>query len=171
MSRSFSIIKEDIVFSLEPWESGIRATQMNGLAKREQAEKVVCLLHCWMAKPTVCVSFSPLWECPTRRLLSFLHRVDSLVSQNSLSVACKNVCADLSEQRPAVAFVPAGRSSLRTTLFLITTVVRLLALKINIKPLTWHLFSITSQLCLSLNKTYRRPFSDDQVCFPPEIVP
>lgn len=44
MSRSFSIIKEDTVFSLEPWESGIRATQMNGLAKREQTEKVVCFI-------------------------------------------------------------------------------------------------------------------------------
>lgn len=60
MTRRFSRIKEDIVFSLEPWESGIRATQLNGLAKRGRAEKVVCLLHCWVAEPTVCVSFPPL---------------------------------------------------------------------------------------------------------------
>lgn len=111
MTRRFSIIKEDIVFSLEPWESGIRATQLNGLAKRGRAEKVVCLLHCWVAEPTVCVSFPPLTalRMPTGRLLSFLYCIDSLGPKYSLSTACKNVCADLSKQRHAVAFVPAGQ--------------------------------------------------------------
>lgn len=111
MTRRFSIIKEDIVFSLEPRESGIRATQLNGLAKRGRAEKVVCLPHCWMAEPTVCVSFPPLTtlRMPTRRLLSFLYCIDSLVPKHPLSTACKNVCADLSKQRPAVASVPAGQ--------------------------------------------------------------
>lgn len=111
MTRRFSRIKEDIVFSLEPWESGIRATQLNRLAKRGRAEKVVCLLHCWMAEPTVCVSFPPLTalRMPTGRLLSFLYCIDSLGPKYSLSTACKNVCADLSKQRHAVAFVPAGQ--------------------------------------------------------------
>ena len=111
MTGRFSIIKEDIVFSLEPWESGIRATQLHGLAKRGRAEKVVCLPHCWMAEPTVCVSFPPLTtlRMPTRQLLSFLYCIDSLVPRHSLSTACKNVCADPSKQRPAVAFVSAGQ--------------------------------------------------------------
>lgn len=165
MSRRFSTIKEGIVFSRQPWKAGMGAIQLSGLAKRTRRKASPASSQGEKASHAG-FFLSPYENVKqTSSCISVLYRY-FLCVKNSLSTDCKHVCADLSRPRPATAFTSAGTVRLQTTLLLITTVFRLLALKINIKPLTWHLFSIMFQLCLTFNKIHWRPLSHDEGCFP-----
>lgn len=155
-------------------EDGIWAVLLGGTARGNQWGKLA-VRSASGREQTMCISFFALITLsrPHRYLLPCLpassYCVDVTVVNFSFT-DCGNAHPDPpGEHRPwggrAGSEDTMERVSLAATLVLITTVVSLLALKVNIMPLTRHLFSIMSPRCCSVNKTCRRPLPYDSFLF------